>query len=58
MAEEDVVSVVVDRIVEELTAMRDDPRWQDEILEITETDDRKAVKATVTHFIQMIESEI
>lgn len=56
--DEDVVTVVVDRLLEEMYALKDDDRWIDEILEIAESDDRKQVKAIVTHFIRMIESEI
>lgn len=53
----DVAEVVLDRVCEILQDLKDDDKWVDSILDIAESDDRKAVKATLNHLVKVIENE-
>lgn len=53
----EVAEVVLDRVCELLQDLKDDDAWVSAILDIAESDDKKAVKATLSHLIRVIENE-
>lgn len=54
---DELVEVVRDRILDILTDLKYDVEWQDEMVDIAGEGDRKAVQATVAHYIKTIENE-